>query len=123
MVAREDRGGVLRVEIAGHALGGADHGAGGDPLEPERVRRAHDERGEDEAAVGMADRLERLTESTWMGSYVGGLAHTFKASIYARRGHLVEAELELGRVRPLVRSMTVRPAGWTRRRRSRGGPP
>jgi len=64
----------------------------------------HDERGEDEAAVGMADRLERLTESTWMGSYVGGLAHTFKASIYARRGHLVEAELELGRVRPLVRN-------------------
>src|SRR5205085_891227 len=38
------------------------------------------------------------------GSYVGGLAHTFKASIYARRGHLVEAELELGRVRPLVRN-------------------
>jgi DNA-binding SARP family transcriptional activator/tetratricopeptide (TPR) repeat protein len=64
----------------------------------------HDERGEDDTAIGMADRMVRLTESTWMGSYVSGLAHTFKASMHARQGHLAEAELELGRVRPLVRN-------------------
>lgn len=64
----------------------------------------HDERGEDDAAVEMANRMERLTERSWMGSYVSGLAHTFKAGMHARRGHLAEAELELGRVRPLVRN-------------------
>jgi DNA-binding SARP family transcriptional activator len=64
----------------------------------------HDERGEDDAAIGMADRMERLTERTWMGSYVSGMAHTFKASAHARQGRLAEAELELARVRPLVRN-------------------
>jgi DNA-binding SARP family transcriptional activator len=64
----------------------------------------HDERGEDESAFDMADRLERLTERTWMGSYVSGLAHTFKAGLHARLGHLADAELELGRVRPIVRN-------------------
>jgi DNA-binding SARP family transcriptional activator/tetratricopeptide (TPR) repeat protein len=64
----------------------------------------HDERGENDAALDMADRLERLTERSWMGAYVGGLAHTFKAGLHARLGRLAEAELELGRVRPLVRS-------------------
>jgi DNA-binding SARP family transcriptional activator/tetratricopeptide (TPR) repeat protein len=64
----------------------------------------HDERGEDDAALDMADRLERLTERTWMGSYVSGLAHTFKAGLHARLGHLAEAELELARFRPLVRN-------------------
>ena len=64
----------------------------------------HDERGEYEAAVDMAERMERLTERTWMGSYVSGLAHTFKAGMYARHGQYAEAELELGRVRPNVRN-------------------
>ncbi len=64
----------------------------------------HDERGEDDSAMEMADRLERLTERTWMGSYVSGLAHTFKAGLHARLGHVADAELELGRVRPLVRN-------------------
>lgn len=64
----------------------------------------HDERGEDEAAVQMAERMERLTERSWMGSYVSGLAHTFKAGMHARHGRLAEAELELGRVRPFVRN-------------------
>ena len=64
----------------------------------------HDERGENDAALDMADRLERLTERSWMGGYVGGLAHTFKAGLHARLGRLAEAELELGRVRPLVRN-------------------
>jgi DNA-binding SARP family transcriptional activator len=64
----------------------------------------HDERGEDDAAVDMAERMERLTERSWMGSYVSGLAHTFKAGIHARYGRFAEAELELGRVRPLVRN-------------------
>jgi DNA-binding SARP family transcriptional activator/tetratricopeptide (TPR) repeat protein len=64
----------------------------------------HDERGDDEAALDMANRLERLTERTWMGSYVSGLAHTFKAGLHARLGRLADAELELGRVRPLVRT-------------------
>ncbi len=64
----------------------------------------HDERGEDDAALDMADRLERLTERTWMGSYVSGLAHTFKAGLHARAGRVAAAELELGRVQPLVRT-------------------
>ena len=64
----------------------------------------HDERGEDDAAVDMAQRMERLTERTWMGSYVTGLAHTFKAGMHARHGRLAEAELELGQVRPHVRN-------------------
>ncbi|HEX6460540.1 MAG TPA: BTAD domain-containing putative transcriptional regulator [Thermoleophilaceae bacterium] len=64
----------------------------------------HDERGEDEAAVEMAERMQRLTERSWMGSYVSGLAHTFKAGMHARHGRIAEAELELSRVRPLVRN-------------------
>ncbi|HEY7633732.1 MAG TPA: BTAD domain-containing putative transcriptional regulator [Thermoleophilaceae bacterium] len=64
----------------------------------------HDERGEDDAAVEMAERMVRLTERSWMSSYVSGLAHTFKAGMHARHGHFAEAELELGRVRPLVRN-------------------
>jgi ATP/maltotriose-dependent transcriptional regulator MalT/DNA-binding SARP family transcriptional activator len=64
----------------------------------------HDERGEYEAAVEMAERMERLTERSWMGSYVSGLAHTFKAGMRARQGQFAEAELELGRVRPRVRN-------------------
>jgi DNA-binding SARP family transcriptional activator len=64
----------------------------------------HDERGEEEAAVEMAERMQRLTERTWMGSYVSGLAYTFKASMHARHGRFAEAELELGRGQPLVRN-------------------
>ena len=64
----------------------------------------HDERGEEDASLAMADRLQRVTESTWMGGYVSGLAHTFKASVHARAGRLAEAELEFAHVQPVERT-------------------